>query len=305
MIDKYVDTQELKRLLSTLVAVLGCLVIAALFGIIVVPGLRNANKPAAPSPVVSVTGETGWLDPTEYPVQKGALIPPVDPETLIKPSRELTVQGKELFEKHCRTCHGEQGKGDGPASGTMDPPPRDFTASVGWVNGRNMPAVYKTLSHGIAGSSMASFDYLTKKDRMALVHYVESLGGFANTTGDRDAMRALSEELGTQGEKTNNKIPVSMAMAKLEGEFTPLTPLKISADDHSPGAEILRRMVRDASRVALTLNNSESWRDGPDALAQSILPDAPANGFSVSLATLQPSEWRALYDELLKRIRVK
>jgi hypothetical protein len=44
MIEKYVDAEELKRLLSTLLAVLGGLVIAGLFASIVVPGLRNANK---------------------------------------------------------------------------------------------------------------------------------------------------------------------------------------------------------------------------------------------------------------------
>ena len=49
MIEKYVDAEELKRLLSVLVVILGCLIIAGLFASIVVPGLRNANKPATPA----------------------------------------------------------------------------------------------------------------------------------------------------------------------------------------------------------------------------------------------------------------
>jgi mono/diheme cytochrome c family protein len=305
MIEKYVDARELKRLLSTLVVILGCLVIAALFGILVVPGLRNANKPAAPPPVSSVTGETGWLDPTEYPVEKSKLIPPVDPATLITPSPELMALGKELFEKDCINCHGEKGLGNGPAAGTMNPRPRDYTATEGWVNGRDMPAIYKTLSQGIPGSSMASFDYLTKRDRMALVHYVESLGGFTDKTGNSDAMQALSKELASAGEKTNNKIPVSMAMAKLESEYTPPPPLVITRADRSPGTEMLRRAVTDEERAARVLNASGLWRAGPDALAGSILPDVPANGFSTGLATWTPSEWRALYDELIKRIDAK
>jgi len=51
MIEKYVDAAELRRLLSSLLAVLGCLIIAGLFASIVVPGLRNANKPPIPTAV--------------------------------------------------------------------------------------------------------------------------------------------------------------------------------------------------------------------------------------------------------------
>ena len=81
MIEKYLDADELKRLLSTLVVIVGCLIIAALFGIIVVPGLRNANKPVVPTPIAPVSGETGWLDITEFTMEKGKVLPPVDPET--------------------------------------------------------------------------------------------------------------------------------------------------------------------------------------------------------------------------------
>ncbi|MBN2319463.1 MAG: cytochrome c [Acidobacteria bacterium] len=302
MIEKYVDSKELKQLLSTLVAIVGCLIIAALFGIIVVPGLRNANKPAKPTAVAPVVGESGWLDPTEFPAQKGRVIPPVDPMTLIKPSDELADIGEKLYETNCRTCHGSLGRGDGPAS-NVDPQPRDFTAAEGWTNGPDMPNVYKTLSEGIPGTSMASYDYLTKRERMALVHYVQFLGGYGDSAGSAEAMQALAGELAAPGETTNNKIPVSMAMEKLEGEFVFPLPLMIPIDDRSPGADILRRTVTDASRAAQVLHASEIWRAGPDALARSILPDIPSNGFSTKLATLKPSEWQTLYDALLRRIR--
>lgn len=303
MIEKYVDSKELKRMLSTLMVVVGCLIIAALFGILVVPGLRNANKPPVPAAVSPVTGETGWLDPTEFPVEKGRVIPPVDPATLMASSRELTDRGKSLFEQHCSTCHGESGKGDGPAAGTMTPHPRDFTAAEGWINGRNIPGIYKTLAQGIPDSSMVAFDYLTKRDRMALVHFVLSLSGNADAPGSPAAMQALSDELASPGERTNNKIPVSMAMVKLESEFSPAVPLEVSGDDHSGGAEILRRTMADSSRAAQVLNTSRTWREGPAALARSLLPDLPGNGFTAETATLKPVEWQMLYDELLKRVQ--
>ena len=305
MIEKYVDAGELKRMLSILVAIVGCLIIAALFGILVVPGLRNANKPETPPAVSSVEGETGWLDPTEFPVQKGRLIPPVDPKTLMKPSEALVATGKKLFETNCVTCHGALGRGDGPAS-NINPRPRDFKAAESdWTNGPDMPDIYKTLSEGVPGTSMASFDYLTKRERMALVHYIQELGGYTGKTGSAVAMQTLSKELGAPGEKTNNKIPVSMAMAKLESEFVPPVPIAVSADDNNPGAVILSRTVWNGARVAQVLNDSGSWRTSPDALARSILADAPGNGFSTNLAALKPDEWKMLYDELVKRIDAK
>ena len=111
MIEKYVNAEELKRLLSVLVVILGCLIIAGLFASIVVPGLRNANKPATPAAVEPVVGESGWLNPEEFPPQKGSVIPPVDPKTLIEPSPELVARGKTLFAKNCTQCHGTLGRG--------------------------------------------------------------------------------------------------------------------------------------------------------------------------------------------------
>jgi len=37
-------------------------------------------------------------------------------------------QGKKLYGTYCVTCHGESGKGDGPAAATLNPKPRDHTS---------------------------------------------------------------------------------------------------------------------------------------------------------------------------------
>lgn len=39
-------------------------------------------------------------------------------------------KGKEIYDKRCWWCHGEQGAGDGPAAESLNPPPRDFTSGV-------------------------------------------------------------------------------------------------------------------------------------------------------------------------------
>ena len=299
MIEKYVNAEELRRLLSTLVVILAVLAIGGLFAIIVVPGLRNANRPETPTPVSPVVGEPGWLDPTEFPPERGKVIPAVDPKTLIAPSPQLLAKGKELFAANCVQCHGEQGLGNGPAAETMNPRPRNFKSPDGWTNGFSLPAIYKTMNMGVPGTSMASFDYLSRYDRMAMAHFVHSLGVFPHGEGSAEALEALSKELTTQGEKTPNKIPVSMAMAKLEREFTAARLLAVAADDHSPGAEIFRGTVSNPIRAAQVLAGSETWRKGPAELAASILPDVPANGFSVAAAALSTEEWKQLHAKLL------
>jgi mono/diheme cytochrome c family protein len=300
MIEKYVNAEELRRLLSTLVVVLGALAIAGLFAITVVPGLRNANKPETPMPVNPAVGEPGWLDPTEFPPERGKEISPVDPKTLIVASPQLIEKGKELFTANCVPCHGESGHGDGPAAATMNPQPRNFTSPNGWTNGYDLPSIYRTVSRGVSATSMASFDYLSKKDRMELAHYVQSLGAFPHGTGSPAAMDALAKDLAAPGGKTPNKIPVSMATAKLAAEFSAPPPLIVAPDDQSFGAQVFRRVVIDPVRAAQTLAGASAWRKGARELAASILPGAPVNGFSVSAAALSADEWQALQEEVLK-----
>lgn len=93
-----------------------------------------------------------------------------------KSTPELVTRGKELFSAQCTSCHGVEGKGNGPAAASLNPPPRNFTSDQSWKNGRKATMVFKTLKEGLAGSSMASYATLSVDDRWALVQYVLSLG---------------------------------------------------------------------------------------------------------------------------------
>lgn len=304
MIDQYVSPEELRRLVSTFLVTVGAIAIFALFAFIVVPGLRHANKPPAVPAVAAPQGETGWLDPTEYPPARGYELPPIDPKTVLTASPELLSHGKSLFEQNCTACHGPQGQGNGPASATLNPRPRDFTQAAAWKNGYQLAGIYKTLSEGIKGSAMTSYDYLRARDRMALAHYVQSLGTFPHGPEDQAALDALEKQFAAAGEAVPNKIPVSMAMAKLEAESTAVPPLAPPAlADGDPGARLFARVIEDKARAARTLALAASWRESASALAQVVGAETPANGFSVSVATLSLEEWRTLYDELIKVTR--
>ena len=46
------------------------------------------------------------------------------------PAATTTVdlaRGRDLYKTNCTPCHGETGRGDGPAAGVLKPPPRDHT----------------------------------------------------------------------------------------------------------------------------------------------------------------------------------
>ena len=89
-------------------------------------------------------------------------------------SENLVMQGSQVYQTYCVSCHGKTGLGDGLAAKGLTPPPRDLVEGK-WRKGGDSVALYKTLVEGIEGSSMVSFSYLSKIDRWALVHYVRSI----------------------------------------------------------------------------------------------------------------------------------
>ena len=304
MIDQYVSPSELRRLISALLVTMGAISIFALFALLVVPGLRNANKPLASPPVAAPQGETGWLDPTEYPPERGYELPPVDPKTVLTANPELLKRGKALFEQNCAACHGPAGHGDGPGAAGTSPRPRDFTKAGGWKNGYQLTAIYKTINEGIKGSAMTAYNYLRARDRMALAHYAQSLGSFPHGPDDQATLDALATQFASGGEKVPNKIPVHMAMAKLEAEFKAAVPLSQPAQgDGDASASVFARAVVNSARAAQTLAQAPAWRGSPAALAAVVGSDTPTNGFAVSVATLSPQEWQALYDGLVRATR--
>lgn len=218
-LNDYLSPEELKRLLAALISVIGFIFIAAFFGFTVVPGLRyQAHTPVDPA-VQAVQGETGWLDPTEYPVMAKEVIPPIDPKTVMTPNPELMARGKALYAQNCATCHGAEGRGDGAAGKGLNPRPRNFTDKAGWKNGTKVEEIYKTLEEGIKGSSMVSYNYLRKKDRMALVHVVQSMGAFDHGSSDPKALANLEKLFASAGEVIPNRIPVSRAVDLLCREY--------------------------------------------------------------------------------------
>jgi mono/diheme cytochrome c family protein len=136
------------------------------------------------------------------------------------PNPALMARGQALYAQSCATCHGTDGKGDGPGGAGITPKPRNFAVKGAWKNGTRLEDIYKTLDEGIKGSSMASYSYLSKKDRMALAHVVQSLGSFDHGASDPKALANLEKLFASAGEVIPNRIPVSRAIDLLCREYT-------------------------------------------------------------------------------------
>lgn len=89
-------------------------------------------------------------------------------------------EGKALYDQHCASCHGAEGRGNGPGATFMVVRPRDFTQSAyryRSTQAGNLPLdgdLYRTLWRGLPGSSMPSWRELSEDQIWLLVDYVQS-----------------------------------------------------------------------------------------------------------------------------------
>jgi high-affinity iron transporter len=95
--------------------------------------------------------------------------------------------GQALYLAQCASCHGAEGRGDGPLAAQLTPPPVAFTHRDR-ARERSLFALHQTISRGVPGTSMPAFGTLSDDDRWALSFFVSTL---AFTDQERQAGAAL------------------------------------------------------------------------------------------------------------------
>lgn len=104
-------------------------------------------------------------------------------------SPALIAKGRRLFEEAgCLTCHGIEGKGDGPSASELKDSwghpiqPADLTRPL--KRGSTSKDIYKTLATGLDGTPMPSYTASVSEEELwALAHYVASLSTDALSPG--------------------------------------------------------------------------------------------------------------------------
>ena len=87
---------------------------------------------------------------------------------------ELVAYGKTIYTNNCAMCHGPEGHGDGVASKGLVPPPRNLVEGK-WKTSGSEVALFKVVTEGISGSSMAPWGHLPEVDRWATVLFIQSI----------------------------------------------------------------------------------------------------------------------------------
>ena len=105
--------------------------------------------------------------------------PPPDPNAPVTHAIDegLLTRGQEVYTMNCAPCHGPTGKGDGPASATLNPKPRDHS-SAEYMDTLTDQKIADTVRMGgiISGyPNMPSSPHIVGDDMVALVAFVRTL----------------------------------------------------------------------------------------------------------------------------------
>lgn len=92
---------------------------------------------------------------------------PTDPS-----DKEGLMLGKQLYMKHCKSCHGKVGLGDGPKAAELDTPSGDFS-SDGFQNQTDGELYYKTV---FGRDDMPSYEKKIpdEEDRWLIVNFMRT-----------------------------------------------------------------------------------------------------------------------------------
>ncbi len=94
-------------------------------------------------------------------------------------------RGRDLYKVNCTPCHGDQGKGDGPAAAAYNPKPRNHT-DVAYMSKLTDEDIAKVIQYGGAIKGMPlmpSNPALKGSDLASVVAYTRSLSAHGASAG--------------------------------------------------------------------------------------------------------------------------
>jgi mono/diheme cytochrome c family protein len=105
----------------------------------------------------------------------------------IAPSAPAITAGRRLYLVYgCASCHGPEGRGDGPAAASLARPPRDFRSAAAFRRGGSPEALARTIAEGLPGGLMPPSPFIPAEERALLAAYLRSLAPDAGAVSPKD-----------------------------------------------------------------------------------------------------------------------
>lgn len=278
------------------------LVIGLVIGLLYVTNFNSIARKNVPPPLPDTLAAV-----QDLPVKQAMVIPPVDVMKMKNPTPDLIAKGKDIYSANCSSCHGADGKGDGPASAGLNPPPRNYTSNTGWINGQTTSDIYTTLQEGIKGSAMASYSYMNPEDLFALASYIRATF-IKNPPEDTDTdlmMLDLTYNL-SQGKKIPAQIPTSLAEDIIIKENVDRyqkiqnTIKAINDDANDAGAKIFKDITINKMKALAILSNTPDWKNNEKSFITLVVNEVHQDGFNGKVFNLNSNQWDTLYKYLSK-----
>ena len=87
-----------------------------------------------------------------------------------EPDAAVLEQGQAVYEDQCQSCHGAEGKGDGPAARFLSPAPRDLsTGEFEYAEDATVEGLSAVIKGGIDDTPMTPFEGQLDDDQIAAV----------------------------------------------------------------------------------------------------------------------------------------
>jgi mono/diheme cytochrome c family protein len=100
----------------------------------------------------------------------------------IAPTQASISRGQEIYVDSCATCHGINGRGDGPAGLSLVPRPADFRTHL--QAGHTDAQLFDWVSNGFPGSAMPAWkNNLGEEDRWNVINYIKATFGQSPAAG--------------------------------------------------------------------------------------------------------------------------
>lgn len=115
------------------------------------------------STVCHAQTSTPWNIPAKFKTMKNP----------VATNKESISNGKDLYAKHCKSCHGTLGLGDGPKAASLDVTCSDFSSKK--FQALSDGEIFFQMTEG--KGKMPSFKKLIPEDndRWGLIHYLRTL----------------------------------------------------------------------------------------------------------------------------------